>query len=88
MFDKPPKQDVQKSDPVLMYERIKFLCNNSVYKAERTPSLMLTHGAAQRLRTKIKQLRQPDETIKITLLYISLGCQIVKQKGLTSLDVL
>ncbi len=56
MFDKPPKQDVQKSDPVLMYERIKFLCNNSVYKAERTPSLMLTHGAAQRLRTKIKQL--------------------------------
>ncbi len=56
MFDKTPKQEVQKPDPVLLYERVKFLCTNSVYKAERTPSLMLKHGAAQRLKLKIKQL--------------------------------
>lgn len=56
MFDKPPKKEDQKPDPVLMYERVKFLCTNSVYKAERTPSLMLKHGAAQRLKLKIKQL--------------------------------
>ena len=56
MFDKPPKQEVQKPDPVLLYERTKFLCSNSVYKAEKTTSLMLTHGSATRLKQKIKLL--------------------------------
>lgn len=66
MFDKPPKKEKQKSDPVLLYERVKFLCNNSVYKAERTPSLLLTHGAAQRLKNKIKLLALSiDQVLKM-----------------------
>ena len=56
MFDQVPKTNSAHSDPVLLYERVKFLCSNSVYQAERTPSLALTHGSATRLKQRIKQM--------------------------------
>ncbi len=79
MFDKPPKKEVLKPDPVLLYERTKFLCTNSVYKAERTPSLMLKHGAAQRLKIKIKQLELTiDQVLEMNPTELQ---EFFKQKG-------
>lgn len=63
MFDQLPKLKNPHSDPVLLYERVKFLCSNSVYVAERTPSLGLTHGSATRLMQKIRKMSLSKEQV-------------------------
>lgn len=63
MFDQVPKPNVTHPDPVLLYERVKFLCSNSVYMAERTPTLALTHGSATRLKQKIKKMSLSIEQV-------------------------
>jgi len=56
-FDKPPrKRKSGKSDPVLLYERVKCICTSGAYLAEKNPLLGLSHGSAQRLGIKMRKL--------------------------------
>ena len=56
-FDKPTQgRRSRKPDPVLLYERVKCICLNGAFQAEKNSLLGLTHGSARRLSLKIREL--------------------------------
>lgn len=63
-FDKPPcKRKSRKSDPVLLYERVKCILINGAYAAERNPLLGFYHGSASRLSLKIRKMKLTAEQV-------------------------
>lgn len=63
-FDKPSrKRKSRKSDPVLLYERVKCILINGAYAAERNPLLGFSHGSASRLSLKVRKLKLTAEQV-------------------------